>query len=57
LTLKNKDAEIKHNTVDDKSQLMKNIIDYIMNKRPRAFSYGFRVNFKKSLERYFNIKL
>lgn len=54
LTLKNKDIEIKN--VDDKSQLMKNIIDYIMYKRPRAFSYGFRVNFKKSLERFFNIK-
>jgi len=39
-----------------KNKLMKNIIKYILLKRPRAFSYGFRVNFKKSLETFFNIK-
>lgn len=39
-----------------KDKLMKNIIKYILAKRPRAFSYGFRVNFKKSLETFFNIK-
>jgi protein-tyrosine phosphatase len=41
----------------DKSKLMKKVIEYIVHKRPRAFSYGFRVNFKKSLESFFNIKL
>lgn len=41
----------------NKSKLMKNIIEYILEKRPRAFSYGFRVNFKKSLENFFNIEI
>ena len=41
----------------DKSKLMKKIIAYILEKRPRAFSYGFRVNFKKSLETFFGIEL
>ena len=39
----------------DKSKLMKKIIAYILEKRTRAFSYGFRVNFKKSLENFFNL--
>ena len=39
----------------DKSKLMKKIIAYILEKRTRAFSYGFRVNFKKSLEMFFSI--
>lgn len=42
---------------EDKSKLMKKIIAYILEKRPRAFSYGFRVNFKKSLETFFSIEL
>jgi len=41
----------------DKSKLMKHIIKYILDKRPRAFSYGFRVNFKTSLESFFNINI
>jgi hypothetical protein len=41
----------------DKSKLMKKVIAYVLAKRPRAFSYGFRVNFKKSLETFFNITL
>jgi len=40
-----------------KEKLMKSIFEYILSKRPRAFSYGLRVNFKKSLEMFFNIKL
>lgn len=40
----------------DKSKLMKKVIAYILAKRPRAFSYGFRVNFKKSLEAFFSIE-
>lgn len=43
--------------ISDKSQLMKNIIKYIQKKRPRVASYGLRVNFKKSLENYFKIKI
>ena len=41
----------------DKSKLMKKIIEYILSKRPRVFSYGFRVNFKKSLESFFAIEI
>lgn len=33
------------------------IISYILNKRPQAFSFGFRVNFKNTLEEYFKIKI
>lgn len=41
----------------DNSKLMKKVVAYILAKRPRAFSYGFRVNFKKSLETFFNINM
>ena len=41
----------------DKSKLMKNIIAYILEKRPGVFSYGFRVNFKRSLESFFGLEL
>ena len=47
--------EIPHKT--DKSKMMRKVIAYVLSKRPRAFSYGFRVNFKKSLETFFNITL
>lgn len=43
--------------IDNKSKLMKKIFKYMLEKRPCVFTYGFRVNFKKSLERFFNIKL
>lgn len=43
--------------ITDKNQLMKRIIKYIIKRRPQAFSYGLRVNFKPSLERFFNIKI
>lgn len=41
----------------NKNKLMQNIIKYILSKRSRAFSYGFRVNFKKSLENFFGIEM
>ena len=41
---------------DNKSELMKRIIKYIIKRRPQAFSWGLRVNFKSSLQRFFNIK-
>lgn len=31
------------------------IINYILSKRPQAFTYGFRINFKKTYKRHFNI--
>ena len=43
--------------IQDKSKLMKNIVKYIQIKRPCVFSYGLRINFKKSLENYFKIKI
>lgn len=40
----------------NKSNNMNNIIKFILKKRPMAFSFGFRVNFKKSLENFLKIK-
>lgn len=31
-----------------------NIINYIVSKRPQVFTYGFRINFKKTYKRFFN---
>jgi protein-tyrosine phosphatase len=36
----------------DKSKLMRSIIKFIIKKRPRAFSWGMRVNFKESLQKF-----
>ena len=36
---------------NNKPKLMRSIIQYIQKERPQAFSFGMRVNFKKSLER------
>jgi protein-tyrosine phosphatase len=41
----------------DKSKLMKRLIEFLLEKRPRVFSYGFRVNFKKSIESFFGLEL
>jgi hypothetical protein len=40
----------------DNSYRMNRVIKYINKKRPQAFAYSLRVNFKKTLERYFNIE-
>lgn len=32
------------------------IVDYMLSLRPYVFTYGFRINFKKSFFRYFKIK-
>lgn len=37
------------------SSQFNSIISYILTKRPQAFTYGFRINFKKTYKRYFNI--
>ena len=47
----------KENFPEAKSKCMKKIIKYITKLRPRVFSWGLRVNFKESLENYFNIKM
>jgi protein-tyrosine phosphatase len=44
------------NKSENKSDNMKNIIKFILKKRPVAFSFGLRVNFKHSLEKFFKIK-
>lgn len=41
---------------ESKNDLMNKIIEYIISKRSQAFSFGIRVNFKKTLQRFFNIK-
>lgn len=45
------------NKYPDNSDRMNRVIKYINKKRPQAFAYSLRVNFKKTLERYFNIEL
>lgn len=49
--------ENEREEIKDKGKLMKRIIKYIIKRRPQAFSYGLRVNFKLSLERFFNIQI
>lgn len=49
--------QINISNYEDRNELMKKVITYILERRPRAFSYGFRVNFKKSLERFFKLKI
>lgn len=39
----------------NRSKIMDNVIKYILIKRPQAFSYGMRVNFKPSLDEYLNL--
>ena len=39
----------------DKSEQMRNIIQFVLKKRPQAFTFGFRINFKESLEKFLNI--
>lgn len=39
-------------TMTEKKRLLYQIIQFVQQKRPQAFMYGFRVNFLKTLERY-----
>ena len=41
--------------IDDKQQFDE-ICNYILSKRPQAFTFGYRINFKKSFYKFFNIK-
>lgn len=43
--------------LNDNKIHMIDIIHYIRKHRPRVFAYGFRINFQKSLENYFNITI
>jgi protein-tyrosine phosphatase len=40
----------------NKPELMRNIIKYIIKKRPQAFTYGYRINFKESIEKFLGFK-
>lgn len=40
----------------DQKKEFENIISFILSKRYHAFTFGYRINFKKSYERYFKIK-
>jgi len=31
------------------------VFQYILSKRPQAFTHGYRINFKKSFDRYFSL--
>ena len=42
---------------NNNTKLMKNIIKFVQKKRPCVFSYGLRVNFRKSINNYFHITL
>lgn len=42
-------------TIQHNKYRMKAIIHFIQKTRPMTFAMGFRINFKKSLERYFNM--
>lgn len=48
-------SELNHKKTKDKGVLMRNVIEYIISKRSQAFSFGLRVNFKKTLQRFFKI--
>ena len=39
--------------VDDKKKQFHYICNYIVFKRPQAFTFGYRINFKKTFYRYF----
>jgi protein-tyrosine phosphatase len=47
----NNSESIKH----DRKQLSKLVFDFIVLRRPQAFTYGFRVNFMKAFKRHFKI--
>lgn len=49
-----KDCE---NKSESRKRCMKDVIKYIRKCRPLAFRYGFSINFRESLENYFNIKM
>lgn len=40
----------------DSKKEFDNIVNFILSKRYHAFTFGYRINFKKSYERYFKIK-
>lgn len=50
-------AALLYKLEPNKSKNMNKIIKYIIKQRPRVFSWGLRINFQESLEKYFNIKI
>lgn len=47
----------KENTQESKNKCMKEVIKFIVKCRPQAFRYGYKINFKQSLENYFKINI
>jgi hypothetical protein len=45
---------LNHLDDNNKSSLIDSIFSFIIQKRPQAFTYGFRINFKPSFERLYN---
>ena len=43
--------------IDEKKCIMNCVIQYILKNRSQVFTYGFRINFKQALEKYFNFTL
>lgn len=44
-----------NNIILDKQSLINSIFYFIVNKRPQAFTYGFRINFNSSFKRLFQL--
>lgn len=50
--------ELKHfvkGNINDKKKQFDYICNYIVLKRPQAFTFGYRINFKHTFYRFFNI--
>lgn len=56
LQCKNEGVLQKNNDNDNEIEQFNSIVKYMLIKRPQVFTYGFRINFRKTYKRYFNIK-
>jgi hypothetical protein len=43
--------------VDGRTDIESALFNYILSKRPQAFTYGFRINFLKSFQRFYGIRI
>ena len=41
----------------NKKELINNIIKYLLQKRPCVFTYGYRINFQKAIEKYIGVDI
>lgn len=42
-------------TTLDKNQQFNDIVRFMLTKRPQVFTYGWKINFKKTYDRFFNL--